>query len=219
MPTPRCGSQSLPTFPEYLSPWGRSLTEKIGAFWGKCTCISISIYLSVYICLLISIPISIYLSKYFFGQVSLARSSWAPSRSAGISCVYKNTPACGLRGVPCDFQPLIVHSTSSTCLICADSYSFIPMGQILKCPCTLGSAQRAPYFLTGPMVSSRPVPVVHTCAVAHGDGWWRRWKQGYPSGQSTSPPSGGHMHTLAGLAKTQHRALHLPVGHDSRGVW
>ena len=60
VPTPRCGSQSLPSFPEYLSPWGRSLTEKIDAFWGKYTCISISIYLyNLY--LLISISIYIYI--------------------------------------------------------------------------------------------------------------------------------------------------------------
>lgn len=119
----------------------------------------------------------------------------------------------------CNFQPLIAHSTSSACLIGANSYSFIPIGQILKCPCTLGSAQRAPYFLTGPLVSSHPVPVVQTCVVARGDAWWRRWEQGYPGGQSTSPPSGGHMHALVSLAEIRHRALHLPVGQDSRGVW
>lgn len=61
--------------------------------------------------------------------------------------------------------------------------------------------------------------MVQTRAVTHGDGWWRRWKQCYPTGQSTSPPSRGHTDMLVSLAEAGHRDLFLPVRQDSRGFW
>lgn len=106
---PQVWASSLPSFPEYLSPWGRSLTEKIGAFWGKYTCISISIYLyNLY--LLISISIYIFLVRWAFpGLPGLLADQQ-------VSPAYIRTL---LHVGFCNFQPLIVHSTSSACLICA----------------------------------------------------------------------------------------------------
>ena len=72
-----------------------------------------------------------------------------------------------------------VTCTSSACLICADSYAFIPIGQILKCPYT-GSAQRAPtsslVLWSPPVLSlwSRPV-------------WWPMLMAGGEGGSRATP--------------------------------
>lgn len=144
-------------------------------------------YLSICLCRYLHIFISIYV---FFGSLSLASVPWTPSKSAGVSCVSQSLPAHGLRRVFRNSKPLIVHSTSSVCLICADSYSFVSAGQTLKFPCLLGCTRRTPYFLTSPLVSSHPIGLVQTGSVAHGNGWGRRWGSAIPADPAPAHQAG-----------------------------
>ena len=81
-----------------------------------------------------------------------------------------------------------VTCTSSACLICADSYAFIPIGQILKCPYT-GSAQRAPtsslVLWSPPVLSlwSRPV-------------WWPMLMAGGEGGSRATPVGRAPAHQM-----------------------
>lgn len=114
---------------------------KADAFWGR------YIYISIFICLYIYIYLNICIHVYIvFGQTRLSGASWALSKSAGVSWVSKGLLHAGSGESPSTCEPIIVHSTSSACLICADSYPFMPAGRIPRCPCLLGYAWRAPTF-------------------------------------------------------------------------